>query len=84
MELSNRTVLVTGGNGGIGLGIAEAFLRSKSKVIVCGRNKEKLSAVGKQQELEGACQLCLDNKNVHLSMEILLLTQPLSEFGVAP
>ena len=45
MILSNRTVLVTGGTSGIGLGIAESFLRSKSKVIVCGRNEEKLSAI---------------------------------------
>jgi uncharacterized oxidoreductase len=45
MELSNRTVLVTGGTSGIGLGIAEAFQRSGSKVIVCGRNKKKLSRV---------------------------------------
>jgi len=45
MELSNRTVLVTGGTSGIGLGIAEAFHRSKSKVIVCGRNKKKLARV---------------------------------------
>jgi len=45
MKLSNRTVLVTGGTGGIGLGIAEAFLRSKSRVIVCGRDREKLSMV---------------------------------------
>ena len=45
MKLSNRTVLVTGGTSGIGLGIAEAFQRSKSRVIVCGRNREKLSTV---------------------------------------
>ena len=45
MELSNRTVLVTGGTSGIGLGVAESFLQSKSKVIVCGRDKEKLSTV---------------------------------------
>jgi uncharacterized oxidoreductase len=45
MKLSNRTVLVTGGTGGIGLGIAEAFHRSKSRVIVCGRDREKLSTV---------------------------------------
>ena len=45
MKLSNRTVLVTGGTGGIGLGIAEAFHQSKSRVIVCGRDREKLSAV---------------------------------------
>jgi uncharacterized oxidoreductase len=45
MKLSGRSVLVTGGTSGIGLGIAEAFHKSKSKVIVSGRNKEKLSAV---------------------------------------
>jgi uncharacterized oxidoreductase len=45
MKLSNRTVLVTGGTGGIGLGIAEAFHRFKSRVIVCGRDQKKLSAV---------------------------------------
>jgi len=45
MELSNRTVLVTGGTGGIGLGLAEAFHRSNSRVIVCGRDRDKLRAV---------------------------------------
>ena len=45
MDLSNRTVLVTGGSSGIGLGLAEAFLRSKNRVIICGRDREKLSAV---------------------------------------
>jgi uncharacterized oxidoreductase len=45
MKLTNRTVLVTGGTSGIGLGIAEAFHQAKSRVIVCGRNREKLAAV---------------------------------------
>ena len=45
MILSDRTVLVTGGNSGIGLGIAEAFHAKGSKVIVCGRDKGRLSAV---------------------------------------
>jgi len=48
MELSNRTVLVTGGTSGIGLGIAEAYQQAKSKVVVCGRDKKRLSSVGNQ------------------------------------
>lgn len=48
MRFSGRTVLVTGGTGGIGLAIAEAFHHAKSRVIVCGRNREKLSGVEKR------------------------------------
>jgi len=58
MKLSNRTVLVTGGSSGIGFGIAEAFHRSKSRVIICGRNKEKLSAV--ERKLPGIIALPCD------------------------
>lgn len=45
MKISDRTVLVTGGTSGIGLGIAEAFQKSNNKVIICGRDGEKLSRV---------------------------------------
>jgi uncharacterized oxidoreductase len=58
MRLSGRTVLVTGGNGGIGLGLAEAFSAKGSKVIICGRNMARLSAV--EQKYPGITALRCD------------------------
>ncbi len=40
-DLSNKTALITGGNGGIGLGIAEGYLQFGASVIIVGRNEKK-------------------------------------------
>ncbi len=45
MELSLNTILITGGGSGIGLALAERFSYAGSKVIICGRNNEKLAEV---------------------------------------
>ena len=42
MQLSNNTVLITGGSGGIGFAFAERFLRAGSDVLICARREEKL------------------------------------------
>lgn len=44
MDLSHNVVLITGGSSGIGLALAERFLRAGSEVIICGRREEKLRA----------------------------------------
>src|SRR5438132_3103306 len=42
MDLSNNTVLVTGGASGIGLALAAQFRKAGSEVIICGRRTDKL------------------------------------------
>jgi uncharacterized oxidoreductase len=48
MQLEGNTVLITGGSSGIGLGLAQRFLRAGSTVIVCGRDERKLRAAQAQ------------------------------------
>ena len=40
-DLSGRVAIVTGGNGGIGLGMARGLARGGASVVVVGRNREK-------------------------------------------
>jgi len=42
MITSGNTVLITGGATGIGLALAEAFLKEGNEVIICGRREAKL------------------------------------------
>src|SRR3954468_20931825 len=42
MVVRGNTVLVTGGASGIGLALAERFLRAGSDLIVCGRREDRL------------------------------------------
>ncbi|RKS23407.1 putative oxidoreductase [Flavobacterium endophyticum] len=42
MELKGKTILITGGGSGIGLEAAKQFLEIGAKVIITGRNQQKL------------------------------------------
>lgn len=42
--LKGKIALITGGSSGIGLAMAESFLKSGAKVIIAGTNEEKLRA----------------------------------------
>ena len=48
MNLSNNTILITGGGSGIGLALAKEFFQLNNRVIICGRNLEKLKSVKQQ------------------------------------
>jgi len=45
MALSGKTVLITGGTKGIGLGIAEACLKEGMQVMITGRSEQSLNKV---------------------------------------
>lgn len=49
MNLQNKSALVTGGGSGIGLGIALALAREGCRVVICGRNEEKLKQAAAMQ-----------------------------------
>jgi uncharacterized oxidoreductase len=44
MKTSNNKILITGGGSGIGLALAEQFLKENNTVIICGRRGDVLKA----------------------------------------
>ena len=43
-DLSGRVSLVTGGNGGLGLAMAEGLAEAGSNIIIAARDQEKISS----------------------------------------
>jgi NAD(P)-dependent dehydrogenase (short-subunit alcohol dehydrogenase family) len=52
-DLSGKVALVTGGNGGIGLGMAEALAASGADVVIWGTNETKNAAAAKALKAYG-------------------------------
>src|SRR5579862_9704149 len=73
MQLTNNTILITGGGSGIGLGLAEAFQKLGNTVIVAGRSQSKLETA-KSKGLHTAT-LDIGNEQNIKSFAAQLLTQ---------
>lgn len=52
-DLTGKAVLVTGGNGGIGLGMADKMAEAGADICIWGRNKEKNLAAVEQLKAHG-------------------------------
>jgi NAD(P)-dependent dehydrogenase (short-subunit alcohol dehydrogenase family) len=52
-DLSGRVAVVTGGNGGIGLGMASALARAGADIAIWGRNEQKNEAARAELEATG-------------------------------
>jgi len=68
-DLDGKTVLVTGGASGLGFAIAGAFAGQGSRVLIVGRNEERLKAA--QQRLgENASYIAFDLTNIDRLAEL--------------
>ncbi|MFN4090307.1 MAG: SDR family NAD(P)-dependent oxidoreductase [Alphaproteobacteria bacterium] len=53
-DLTGRVAIVTGGNGGIGLGMARGMAEAGATIVVAGRNQDKSAAAVKELQATGA------------------------------
>jgi 2-dehydro-3-deoxy-D-gluconate 5-dehydrogenase len=59
-DLSGRVAVVTGGNGGIGLGMARGMAKAGAALAVAGRNAQKNAAAVKALEALGARAIAIE------------------------
>jgi len=59
-DLSGRVAIVTGGNGGIGLGMARGLAQAGASIVVAARNPEKNAAAVRELEGLGAKAFALE------------------------
>jgi 2-dehydro-3-deoxy-D-gluconate 5-dehydrogenase len=58
-DLTGRVAVVTGGNGGIGLGMARGLARAGARVVVAARNEHKSSVAVKELKALGSNALAI-------------------------
>jgi 2-deoxy-D-gluconate 3-dehydrogenase len=59
-DLKGRVAIVTGGNGGIGLGMAKGLAKAGARVVVAARNRDKSSAAVLELKALGCDALALE------------------------
>jgi len=68
MRASKNTILITGGASGIGLALAERFLKAGNELLLCGRREEKLLEVRRKHPTVKTriCDVALETDRIAL------------------
>ena len=77
-DLTGKVALITGGNGGIGLGMASGLAEAGAKVLLSGRNAEKSAAAAESLRTRGLkadvveADVTLESDVAHLFQQVML------------
>ncbi len=68
MKPDSNKILITGGATGIGLGLAERFIRENNTVIICGRREDALKAAAEKFPalITRVCDLSVESERIDL------------------
>jgi len=80
-DLRDRVAIVTGGNGGIGLGIAEGLAGAGARVVIAARNRAKSDAAVAKLESLGAQAIAMEADVAQERDWKLVVERTLDRFG---
>jgi 2-deoxy-D-gluconate 3-dehydrogenase len=81
-DLTGKVAIVTGGNGGIGLGMAEGLAEAGAKIVIAARNQEKSAQAVKQLKIHDTEVLALSCDVAEPESVKAMVENVLAQFGV--
>ncbi|HKI16309.1 MAG TPA: SDR family NAD(P)-dependent oxidoreductase, partial [Isosphaeraceae bacterium] len=81
-DLSGKVAIVTGGNGGIGLGMAQGLARAGADIVVLGRDKAKSESAVKRLQDQGGVRALVVTADVSRADDVeRSVAETLGHFG---
>lgn len=80
-DLSGKVAVVTGGNGGIGLGMARGLAAAGASIVIAARNAEKSKAAVKELEERGASVIAVSTDVTDESSVQAMTAKAVERFG---